>query len=307
MNLLNINRRDTSRSLQAELDEVRRQQRELVSKHEKLEQVIARLRRWQERRRQERRPWNEHPSVKLLREVLRLAEPESLNFGLQARKYIHLIAGNLALDKLWLYQSAALLMHSGNLFIPAPLLKRFRTGQPVTGEELDLINQMPVMGANLLMQIPGFEDAAEIILYQRKNFDGSGMPRNGLTRHEIPLGGRLLRIIGEIVALEVQGMPTFKALEKISKWPNLFDPTLVMTAAEVLATNAVAPSSDGQPVALVELRVGQMLLSDVETKDGILVVPAGIKITRLFLEKINNFAEFSGVKEPIFVREDTAA
>jgi hypothetical protein len=44
-----------------------------------------------------------------------------------------------------------------------------------------------------------------------------------------------------------------------------------------------------------------VLRSNIETKEGTLILSTGHHITEMTLEKIKNFARVSGIREPIFV------
>lgn len=52
---------------------------------------------------------------------------------------------------------------------------------------------------------------------------------------------------------------------------------------------------------LSDLRPGMVLYSDIHTRDGALVLSAGHQISEISLEKIQNFEQLSGIKEPVFV------
>lgn len=54
-------------------------------------------------------------------------------------------------------------------------------------------------------------------------------------------------------------------------------------------------------MALKDLKVGQILLSDVVTCNGALLITAGNWVSETMLERIKNFAKLKGVKEPIQV------
>jgi hypothetical protein len=143
------------------------------------------------------------------------------------------------------------------------------------------------------------KNVAKIIRYQNKNFDGSGVPVDSISRHEIPLGSRILRVLSEIVELESKEMPTFRAIETLQRWPNIYDPVIVEAAAACFVK--ASPVLKGG-IAASDLRVGHVLLSDVVSKDGVLIVSADNKITSIVLEKIKNFADLGGIEEPIFVK-----
>jgi hypothetical protein len=44
-----------------------------------------------------------------------------------------------------------------------------------------------------------------------------------------------------------------------------------------------------------------VLYSDMHTRDGTLVLSAGHQISEMSLEKIQNFEQLSGIREPVFV------
>ena len=81
-----------------------------------------------------------------------------------------------------------------------------------------------------------------------------------------------------------------------------YDPTVlefVGSAFDVFVPNAAHGNDTGRPIMFSELRVGQVLMSDVMTQDDTKIVMAGTEITPVLLEKLRNFASLSGIKEPI--------
>lgn len=58
----------------------------------------------------------------------------------------------------------------------------------------------PEKGHRIVAQIPGMEQAAEIILSHEEHFDGTGYPR-GLKGEQIPLGARLFAVIDTLDAM----------------------------------------------------------------------------------------------------------
>src|SRR5437763_14805589 len=55
-------------------------------------------------------------------------------------------------------------------------------------------------------------------------------------------------------------------------------------------------------ISLKQLTIGHILGSNVETKDGVLIVGAGTKVSQMALEKLRNFDQIQGIKEPIHVQ-----
>jgi hypothetical protein len=63
------------------------------------------------------------------------------------------------------------------------------------------------------------------------------------------------------------------------------------------------------PIISVEcsrLAIGMVLCSNIETKDGMLLLAAGNALSEMTLEKVRNFECISGIKEPIFVEAPVA-
>jgi hypothetical protein len=54
-------------------------------------------------------------------------------------------------------------------------------------------------------------------------------------------------------------------------------------------------------VALRELQLRQILKADVLTTEGTLIVAAGMEVSQVVLDKLRNFAELNGIREPIEV------
>ena len=62
-------------------------------------------------------------------------------------------------------------------------------------------------------------------------------------------------------------------------------------------------SAASSPVNFSDLRVGHVLVSNLETKGNMLLVAAGNKITPMLLHRLRNFSSLYGIREPIFVEE----
>jgi hypothetical protein len=54
-------------------------------------------------------------------------------------------------------------------------------------------------------------------------------------------------------------------------------------------------------ITFAELSVGDVLEADLRTLEGTLLVAQGMKISPPLLEKLRNFAEIAGIKEPVRV------
>jgi diguanylate cyclase (GGDEF)-like protein/putative nucleotidyltransferase with HDIG domain len=92
---------------------------------------------------------------------------------------------------------AGLLHDVGTLSIPADLLEKQGRFTP---EERRIINQHPVLGAELLRPIRALKDICEILENHHERWDGTGYPR-GLKGEDIPLSARIVSIVDSYHAM----------------------------------------------------------------------------------------------------------
>lgn len=243
-------------------------------------------------------------SIKMLAEVLAAAEPQSFGRGELLRGYMRDFAQLLKITQTWDLELAAMLSQIGFLTIPAEVIKKARDGHGLSGPEKDMLLRVPEIGAKLLGNIPRLESAARVVLYQNKNYDGSGFPLDAVAGEDIPVGSRILKVLSDLAQLEAAHVPRFKALEQMQGRTGCYDPRVLDAAFACFDVYLAAPSSEKartQTLTLKELTLGQTLLANVETREGFLIIPAGTKVSAMVLEKLRNFDELGGIKEPILV------
>jgi len=138
----------------------------------------------------------------------------------------------------------ALLHDIGKIGIADAIL--LKPGALNEGEWLEMRTH-PEKGHRIVSQIPGMEEAAEIVLSHEEHFDGTGYPR-GLRGQQIPLGARLFALIDTLDAM-TSDRSYRKALsfdqaraEIIKKSGTQFDPAAVQAflAEEAILREMVA-------------------------------------------------------------------
>lgn len=71
---------------------------------------------------------------------------------------------------------------------------------PLSADEWEEMRTHPENGYRIVSQIPGMEEAAEIVRNHEERFDGSGYPR-GLRGEQICLGARLFAVVDTLDAI----------------------------------------------------------------------------------------------------------
>jgi response regulator RpfG family c-di-GMP phosphodiesterase len=242
-------------------------------------------------------------SIKLLTDILGMMEPQSFGRVQAMRSLINHVDKKFKFENDWEIPLAVMLAPIGHVTIPTELLQRVRTGAALSEVEQHTVAQLPETTARLLTNIPRLEGVARIVRYQKKNYDGSGSPQDGIKGDELPLGSRLLKILDDLNALESKALNPAAALNEMQARIGWYDPVLLNSVREYygLTLNARANASPSISIALCDLAPGMVLNSNIETEDGIVIFCAGHHLSEMTLEKIKNFARVSQLKEPLLV------
>lgn len=134
-----------------------------------------------------------------LAEALDIREHETGDHSKRVACHTLVLARRFTSDPVRLRQIywGALLHDIGKIGIPdAILLKQ----GPLDEEEWNVMRTHPEKGYRIVAQIPGMQEAAEIVHSHEERFDGSGYPR-GLRGEQICLGARLFAVIDTLDAM----------------------------------------------------------------------------------------------------------
>jgi len=249
-------------------------------------------------------------SIKLLTDILSMMDPQSFGRAQTMRDLINTITQKFNASNAWEIPLAVMLAPIGNVTIPPELLIRARAGISLTKVEEQILSQLPESAARLLANIPRLEGVARIVKYQRKNYDGTGLPEDAIKGEALPLGSRLLKILADLTQLQAGDLNRLAALNEMQTRLGWYDPALLNGVREYygVATAARNAARSCISIAVCDLAPGMVLRSNIETKEGTLILCAGHNLTEMTLEKIKNFSLVSGIKEPLFVEapENTA-
>ena len=92
--------------------------------------------------------------------------------------------------ELGLLEYAGILHDIGKIGMPDSILRK--PGR-LTPQEWDMVRRHPVIGANIINDIPFLEQARKLVLHHHEKYDGTGYP-DGLVGNDIPIGARLLAV-----------------------------------------------------------------------------------------------------------------
>ena len=156
----------------------------------------------------------------------------------------------------------------------------------------------PQIGSSLIASIPRLEKVAEIIACQELRFYSSVTPLGTKSGTDIPLGGRILKLIIDFDSLVTTGMNNAQALEAIQKRQGWYDQTLVEALKKIIVTEK---GYEVKYVKTHELTTQMILAEDIKTSTGTLFAAQGYRITGLLRIRLINLAQAKSIKEPIKV------
>ena len=237
-------------------------------------------------------------SVSVLTEILSLVNPTAFGHAASVRRLVRQICREVQVDDAWEIEIAAMLSQVGCVTIPEITMEKLSSGAEVSAEELQTYQGHPQVGYNLISKIPRLEGVAEIIAYQQKRFDGSGLPNDGKQADQIPFGARVLKLVIDVVQLISAEKSTDEVWAAIHDREGWYDPSLVDALAAVLDIEYVIKSVD-----IKHLEEKMTLDEHVVTQSGDLLLSRGHEVTSLLRERLTTLAATArGVREPIRVR-----
>lgn len=237
-------------------------------------------------------------SVSILTEVLSLVNPTAFGHTTSVRRLVHQVCQEVKVDNAWEIEIAAMLCQVGCVTIPETTLSKLSKGELLTEEEKKTYQGHPQVGYNLISKIPRLKGAADIIAYQQKCFDGSGIPEDDKKEVQIPFGARVLKLVIDVVQIMAEGKSAEMAFGLIRQRKGWYDPSLVDVLAAILDTEYAVNS-----VTISQLKEGMVLEEHVTNKKGDILLASGHEVTASLRERLMTFAATGmGVREPIRVR-----
>lgn len=235
-------------------------------------------------------------SIKVLSEVLSLANPTAFGRSSRVRRVVRQIAQSMRIDQGWQCEVAAMLSQLGWVSIPEKTLSKVYRKAKLSPEEQLTVDMHPQAARELLANIPRLEPIADIVYYQEKRFDGQGFPRDEVCGEDIPLGSRVLKVALDYELLASEGVSESLALAQMCGRTGWYDPAVLEALRQALDVDV---SHVVKFVNVNELPDRAVLADDVRTLCGRLLIAHGQEVTPSLRLLIETHAKIVGVHEPI--------
>jgi len=233
-------------------------------------------------------------SIRALVDVLALVNPIAFGRGGRIKRLAIDLASAAGLQPSWELEAAALLSQVGYVSLPIELVEKAVNGEPLNASEVLLLAEVPKVTQGLLARIPRLENVAAIVAYATRPRGLKDPPSA-----EIAESANVLMNVLEFDALISRGESPETAIATLgARW----GPKNSSMLAHLAALQGMTDSGPQlREIRLREVVPGMILMDDLRTDLGTLLVSRGYEISHSFIDRMRNFGP-GLLEEPVRVR-----
>lgn len=257
--------------------------------------------------------------IKLLSELLSLANPSAFGKATRVRRLAMDIGQYMGLTNRWKLDVAAMLSQIGLIALPdAGPPQALEAGKeackPSPTPSASASAKHAEIASELIAHIPRFKEVAEIIRYQNKRYDGNGPPKDERKGDELPLESRILKVALDYDTLEAallqangnggrasalsSGNAEERILGAMQRRKSWYDPKVLESLDSMIHfPEGFEPSF----LPLSGLKPGMLLDQTVTSADGASVFVKGLEVNKAVLQRLKAVARKGGISEPLRV------
>ena len=221
--------------------------------------------------------------IKVLVDVLAITNPVAFGRASRVKRVAMEFAEKLHCRDYWQLEAAAMLSQIGYLSLPTELVEKLYYGERLTPEEKILASGAPDMVNSLLENVPRLEPVIQILTALNWKDEQIAMLGDGT----IGLGTRILGLVLEYDALIAQGHAMNVAIQTLRSRAARFGESLVEQFSIHVGAGSSTEELREMPLRVVQ--PGMIIMQDLRTSMGTLLVTRGFEVTSVFLERARNF------------------
>jgi response regulator RpfG family c-di-GMP phosphodiesterase len=221
--------------------------------------------------------------IKALVDVLAIANPVAFGRASRVKRLSMEFADTLKCRDYWQLEASAMLSQIGYLSLPPQLVEKLYYGETLTPEEKTLASGVPDVAMALLENIPRLDPVIQILAALK-------WPDEAILRlgdGTIGMGARILGLVLEYDALVTQGHSVDVAVQTLRRRAPRYTEELIEQFGKHLG--AGSRKNEARVVPLKAVQPGMVIMQDVRTHLGTLLVPRGFEVTAMFLDRSRNF------------------
>jgi response regulator RpfG family c-di-GMP phosphodiesterase len=221
--------------------------------------------------------------IKALVDVLALTNPVAFGRASRVKRQAMEFAAKLDCKDFWQLEAAAMLSQIGYLSLPAELVEKLYYGETLTPEEKILASGAPDVVNSLLENVPRLEPVIQILVALHWTDEQVAKLGEGT----IGTGTRILGLVLEYDTLVTQGQTTNVAVQTLRGRVARFGDAMLEKFSVHVGAGSSTKELREMPLRVVQ--PGMIIMQDVRTQMGTLLVARGFEVTSIFLERARNF------------------
>jgi len=223
-------------------------------------------------------------SVKILTEVLSLVSPSTFSKATRLRRIVVHIVKQMALEDAWQFELAAALSQIGLIVFPPTIMEKINSREPLTHPEKMTFAKHPIVGSELLKNIPRLELIARMIKDQEQSLQDLQLrEKTSKDDHVAAMGAHIIKVAIDYDNLVMSGTLHTKALAVLSSEEDKYQPE-VIAALDDLQPKDVSDQIKFYDIS--DLDVGMILQEDIIDYDGKLIVANNQEVTYPLLMRL---------------------
>lgn len=244
-------------------------------------------------------------TIDVMAQMVALVNPAAQRRANRLKHYCRQLAISFHRQDLWFYEMVAMLSQIGCLTVPGSLLDDYLQGNAIRDEERALVEQHPVMAAELLRHIPRLEDIAQAISLQAKPYRAFLSGPQVMVNEKIALAAQFLHTALEFdCLLYLRKQPFHEVVNRLTASPDDHNPQIVAVLELIEASHEQFVPIE---ITAQDLTAQMRLVEDVYTKSGVLLAARDQDLNDFLLVGIRNYARTVGIREPFTVLAPPAA
>jgi CheY-like chemotaxis protein len=234
--------------------------------------------------------------IQALVDVLAITNPVAFGRANRIKRIAMEFSTALGCEGYWQLEAATMLSQLGYLSLPVELVEKLYYGERLTPEEQVLADAVPEVVDKLLGHIPRLEPVVQILA--AANYNDQRL--RALGDGTIGLGGRILSLVLEYDSLVTQGKTSDVALQAVRAKVARYSEALLDKFSHFNGAGSGKTEIREIPLHLVE--PGMIIMHDLRTAMGTLLVPRGFEVSEAFLRRLHSFgANILGEKVQVSV------
>jgi CheY-like chemotaxis protein len=221
-------------------------------------------------------------SIRALVDILAIVNPIAFGRGSRIQRLALDLAAAAGVPPSWELEAAALLSQLGYVSLPIELVEKAVNGEALNAAEALLLGEAPRLTQSLIARIPRLENVGAILGHANRAYAGKDR-----IAADVAASAVILMNVLEFDALTSKGESAEAAIGTLMARGGAKSAPLL---AHLAALQGMADS--GPPlreIRLCEVLPGMILLDDVRTDLGTLLVSRGYEISHSFVDRMRNF------------------